>query len=97
MNNPLRFIKPGLNYKLWSGAITFQCFDKNVKGCTNDGIEVPDQIFNVKDTGKYMEEMMAMSRSRLFVPYSKLPAQTSNIYMSRVVLQGAPLALTFSK
>lgn len=97
MNNPLRFIKPGLNYKLWSGAITFQCFDKKVKGCTNDGIEVPDQIFNVKDTGKYMEEMMAMSRSRLFVPYTKLPAQTSNIYMSRVVLQGAPLGLTFSK
>lgn len=97
MNNPLRFIKPGLNYKLWSSAITFQCFDKRVKGCTNDGIEVPDQVFNVKEPDTYMEEMMGMSRSRLFVPYTKLSANTSNIYMSRVVLQGSPLGITFSK
>lgn len=97
MNNPLRFIRSGIKYKMWTSGLTYQCFNNESIGCRGDAVEVSDQKFNISDENAYVLEMSKMSRSRLTVPYTNLSAGISNFYLSRVAIESQGLGIKICK
>jgi hypothetical protein len=90
----LSAIPNGIKGQVAFVGVNAQCFDNKNPLC-KDVQTVADKFVNVSDENKYFDLMTMQDRGAQPSEYRKLPANTSNIYIGRVTLDGCRVGLKF--
>jgi hypothetical protein len=92
--NVLNAIPPSIKGQVGFAGINSQCFDDKNPLCQQIQT-VNDQFINVPDENKYFDAMTLQTRLSVPSLYQKLSEGVSNIYLSRVALDGSFVGLKF--
>lgn len=81
--DPLSFVSKNASFKGAFLGLNAQCFRNGDNACQFTST-IDDRLQNVPDVNRFLDTETLANRQSRPVPYTKLPAGVSNIYLSRV-------------